>query len=428
MEKIIKNNAKLYMTWLIMIVLISISVITTKFLAVVALALFVVYAVSSPISSSCVLLLGLMPFANIFKYQAGTTSFFTMCELLVVVLAVFRYRKIKVRFLAAIFMLAVYVIVTSVKAFNALLIIKLIAGFCFIYFLSCNVKKEDVINIAYLLAISTILMLLLSMNDQYFRYIEPYLLDLNYLIGSSGQRLNTMRLGGFLGDPNYCGILIIMSVALLCVLYYHRSIGAEFWVFIAFLTPLGFFTYSKSYFLCMTVLALFVIVFVLMPKHRGWAILSLLIVAGAVILTLGGKIEVINVIVERFQNGDLTTGRMALNKYYLNYIWDNPSVLLFGEGIAMSNIPGMTNTVHCVYIEGLYKLGILGCALYLYALSASVSHMRPCVVKRKIVDNIPLLFLLVMYSALEGLTLYEFPFYLAVAFLARNFYMLDQRG
>lgn len=46
--------------------------------------------------------------------------------------------------------------------------------------------------------------------------------------------------------------------------------------------------------------------------------------------------------------------------------------------------------------------------------------------KRRVVDNIPLLFLLVMYSALAGLTMYELPFYLAIVFLARDFYVLEK--
>ena len=61
-----------------------------------------------------------------------------MCELLVVLIAICKYKKIKTRFLLAAFMLSVYLIVSSIKEMNILIIVKVIAGFCFIYFFVCS--------------------------------------------------------------------------------------------------------------------------------------------------------------------------------------------------------------------------------------------------------------------------------------------------
>ena len=303
--------------------------------------------------------------------------------------------------------------------------IKIIVGFCLIYLSMLMFEKKDVINVAYLLSASTILMMLLSMNSTYFEYIEPYLVDMNYLIDSSGHASETMRMSGFLGDPNYCSVLIIMAVALLCVLYYYKQIKTEFWVFTALLIPLGFFTYSKSYFLCMSALIVFLILFVLFPKHKGWAIVSVVAMIVLIFMILSGRIEVVNLIFERFTTGDLTTGRSTLNAAYLEYIWNHPLVFLFGEGINADRFVGASNNVHNIYIESLFKLGVVGCGLYLSTLLMSVKTRRKCTSNRKIANYFPMIFLLILYYALAGITMYEFPFYLSIAFLSVNLNLLD---
>ena len=223
MINILKSNAKLYIVWLLMILCISIGVATTQIFSIIALAIFAVFTLTISTNESCVLLFGLLPFASIFKYQANSMSFFTICELLVVVLSFFKCKKIKESFLVCLLLFSIYMIATSTKNFNLLDIIKILLGFYLIYLLTGNAKKEDVINISYMLATSTILTLLLSVNQTYFAYIKPYMLDLNYLLDSSGHATNTLRISGFLGDPNYCSALIILSVALLSVLYYYKN-------------------------------------------------------------------------------------------------------------------------------------------------------------------------------------------------------------
>lgn len=426
MKKLLKDNAKLYITCLIIICLISLSVVTTKVLALAALAVFAVFTVLFPVNDCCILLFAILPFANIFKYEAGATSFFTVCELLVVVVAAVKQKRMKASFLLSVLLLATYMFATGRDSLNVLEIIKVILGLCLVYFITSSIDQSDVINITYLLSISTVLMLILSMNSTYFVYIKPYLNDINYVVNSSGHTSNIMRISGFFGDPNYCSILIITCVALLSVLYYHKKIKAEFWALLAFLVPLGFLTYSKAYFLCICVYVLFLVVFVLFPEHKGWAVVSVFVIAIVLALAVSGKIEVFNVILARFSTGDVTTGRTALNKLYLNYIWDNPFVLFFGDGIAADRIAGASNNVHNIYIEGIYKLGIVGYLLYLFTLYSSVNLGRNALEKRKLVNYFPLLFLAIIYYSLAGIMMYDYPFYVAIAFLTRDFNLLDE--
>lgn len=427
MFKILKDNLPMYLVWLVMLACISVGVATTNILSIAALIIFAVFLVLSPTINSCVLLFGIMPFANIFKYQADATSFFTICELLLVVVSIFKTRKIKGKFIISLLLLATYMFATDVPNTNVFGIIKILVGFYLIYLLTSNATKNDVINIGYMLSGSTILMLLLSMNQAYYRYVEPYLVDLNYVLDSTGHATDIMRMGGISGDPNYCGLLVLMSVALLCTLYYFKRIKIEFWFFISFLIPLGFFTYSKSYFLCIAALVVFLILFVLLPKHTGWGILSIVAVVVIVSMATSGKIEVINVILDRFLNEDFSTGRAELNNIYLNYIWDTPFTLFFGEGISAYKFEGISKTVHNIYIEALFKFGVFGVAIYLVTLFNSISFTKTKKIKKKIANYFPLMFIAISYFALAGITMYEFPFYLAIAILAINFNSLCEK-
>ena len=199
----------------------------------------------------------------------------------------------------------------------------------------------------------------------------------------------------------------------------------EFWVLLGLLIPLGLLTYSKSYFLCIAAFILLTVVFVLFPKHKGWAVVSVIGIIVAIPVILSGKIGIFNTILARFSEGDLTSGRAELNELYMNYLWNNPAALFFGEGITADRIANLNN-VHNIYIESLFKLGITGCCLYVYVLLVSVNMRTKYTKKRKIANYIPALFLAVMYYALAGIMMYELPFYIAIAFLAIDFPLLDE--
>lgn len=423
MFKEIRDNKVLYIGWVAMILLILVGVATSRLLILSAFLLFGLLCVFGDVKHSFALLFGLLPFAHVFKLAPNTTSLFTICEIMVVLLAVIKANKISKKMGLCLLIFTLFMILADIKDVDALSVVKTIVGIYFIYLCVINLKSRDVVGIAYLLSGSTIATLLLSMVPTYYEYVIPYLSDLDYFQGEFGNVV--MRMGGFLGDPNYCSALIIIIVNLLGVLYYHKMIKNEFWVFISCLIPLGFFTYSKSYFLCIVAFAVLNILFVLLPKHTGWAIIALVVVGVLVMLTLEGRFEVINVIFGRFSSSDITTGRSNLNEFYLKYIWENPSVLFFGEGINADRIYSAGNNVHNIYIEGLFKLGVVGFAIYLSSLWICVNAGKRRKMKKRIVNAFPLLFLVLLYSALAGITMYELPLYLSIAFLSLNIDVTD---
>ena len=415
MVKTIIQNKRLYLLWIILVLLITACIATSTLLSLAAFVVLVGAALLLPSNEAIVLLMSLLPFANIFKLSPNSTSLFTITELALVVVLIFKIKKIRTSFLLALMALAVYVIALSFENFNALLVIKFLFGFLLIYFAMQVLGRDDVKNIAYLLAMGSIIMMVFTLNKPYLEFVLPYYEDINtLLVGGNGEL--TLRASGFFGDPNYCSLFLMLTLAMLCTLYYHKQVKAEFWLLFVPISVLGFFTYSKSYFLCLAALILFLIVFVLFPKHKGWAIFAIIALGAFLALIFYGKIEAINIIVERFKEKDLTTGRSELNRIYLDYIWENPVTMFFGEGFGADVIEGAKNNVHNIYIESLLKLGMVGCIAYLLSLKLALGNIK--LRGKKVADFLPLIFMLVVYVFLAGITAYDMPFYVALSFLA----------
>ena len=412
-------NRRLFSIWFISLVCIALGVATTPYLSVISFLLFFAALLFLQTEEIFALLFGLLPFANIFKLSTTSMSLFTICEIGAVIYLLLK-KQLKVSQFFMLMTLTVYLIISSLNNLNYLTIIKVIVGFLLIGFAMSTFTQYGLKQSARILSLSTIAMLLLSTNQRYLSYVEKYFTDLDYYIDSTGHATDTLRVSGFFGDPNYCAVLIVLVLSLLGVLYYYKAIGTEFWLHAAFLVPLGFLTYSKSYFLCIALFVIMLILFVLFPQHKCWALISLVGIGGAVWLVANGKIEAINMILARFSQGNLTTGRTALNQAYLQYIWDNTKVLFFGDGISADRFSGVRNNVHCLYIEILYKLGIIGTGLYCATLVATLSNAKKAL-ERHIVNYLPLVFFLLMFGFLAGVVNYALPFYIMIAALTFNY-------
>lgn len=412
-------NRKLFSIWFISLVCIALGVVTTPHLSVVSFLLFFAALLFLQTEEIFALLFGLLPFANIFKLSTASMSLFTICEIGAVIYLLLKKRLKASQFMLLIALIA-YLIISSPSNLNLFTVVKVAAGFLLIGFGVSVLTQDGLKQTALMLSLGTIAMLLLSTNQRYLSYVEKYFTDIDYYIDSTGHATDTLRVSGFLGDPNYCAVLIVLVLSLLSVLYYYKAIGTEFWLHAAFLVPLGFLTYSKSYFLCIALFVIMLILFVLFPKHKCWALISLVGIGGAVWLVANGKIEAINRILARFSQGNLTTGRTALNQAYLQYIWDNTKVLFFGDGISADRFSGARNNVHCLYIEILYKLGIIGTGLYCATLVATLSNAKKSL-ERHIVNYLPLVFFLLMFGFLAGVVNYALPFYIMIAALTFNY-------
>lgn len=98
--------------------------------------------------------------------------------------------------------------------------------------------------------------------------------------------------------------------------------------------------------MCSDDLTMYLLLFVLLPKHRGMFIIAMVGVCVFIIQVSRGNVPVVNTLLQQFITQDLTTGRMDLNEEFLSYILGNTKVLFFGAGIAADRIAGVWNNVH----------------------------------------------------------------------------------
>ena len=413
------SNKKAYFFAITIVALIVASPYIGAIANYAALVLFVVSACSLQKIDLYIILFAIFPFANIFKASAESMSFLTICEIImfILVFADFLSKKITVKasFMGAVFLFFAYLLIMGLDDFSFSIFSKMIVRPFILYSLfnskaDYEKKKAVTIGLTYMLALSMILMLFLTLNSSFMERIVDYLRVVQM---QNGLRQLT-RNGGLFDDPNYCSLAIMMTLSLLAVLYYSKQIGTVHWLLAIPLIVMGFTTYSKSYFLCIIAYAILMVLLVLIPKHRGWDIVAIIALFYIGYAVMSGSVEVVNLILRRFENGDITTGRNDIAEAYLEYLNENPMKLFFGNGIAIHQITGMNN-VHNLFIECLYKIGIVGSILYCFIIRCS---MYTGGTSKKLVAYLPTIFMLVMYMALAGLVTFELLYYLIICGVA----------
>lgn len=349
-------------------------------------------------------------------------SFLTILEIITVGIHLFRTRRFKKFTLFWIFVLAAGLIFEALEGFsiNFLIVIKHIVRIMLLSTITGDESKpEDVMSIGFYFSISMILSLAITNVQSFYSKAQPYL-DTNIEMVNS---VAVLRQSGLFNDPNYCSLALTMAFTLLLVLYKIGKINYEFWFLAAFLVPLGFMTYSKSYFLIMAALTMYLLLFVLLPKHRGIFIVAVVGVCVFIIQVNLGNVPVVNTLLQRFITQGLTTGRMELNIAFLDYIWNNEKVLFFGAGIAADRIAGIGNNVHNFYIDYLYKFGIIGGLVFLCTLCSCFAPIPNRIsTKDDLIKLLPLASMLIVYFFLAGINMFDFYYYVMISFFCLRIY------
>ena len=134
MLKTISENKSLYATWLISMIIISVGVVTTPLLSLGAFAICICFTLLAPSSDTISLLIGLVPFANVFKTSPDSTSLFTFLEILVVFVLILKSGKIKSSVFIPVALLTIYMLIFSINNLDVFLIIKIVVALLFIYY------------------------------------------------------------------------------------------------------------------------------------------------------------------------------------------------------------------------------------------------------------------------------------------------------
>lgn len=365
-----------------------------------------------------VLLFSIVPFANIYKPNPTSTSLFTYYCLFTVAYLILKHKKYDIKFVISFIFCIAYLLLRCENDIK--LLIKLCIGLLLIYFfVRCDKTSDIYYKITIFFSISIIVSSVLPMDPVFYNAVKGYLREVSYATGSE-----ITRFCGLITDPNYYTMMIVMAQILLITQYYIGRAQKLFWVLSIFILYFGVSTYSKSFFFIYILLALFFIFFVLTSRKKILFIASLPLLIYTINVIIQGRIESVNLILERIQTAkdlnSLTTGRLYLLFEYIRYIFSDVKVFLIGEGLDTVRIAGLNN-VHNLYIESLFKIGFIGIILFIITLISALRRKSNYLKgKRKLLNYLGIIIFSILYFFLAGLTSFELPFYIIICYICKD--------
>lgn len=359
------------------------------------------------------LVLFTLPFASIFKYAVGTITLFTVVEIVVVAIMMFRTKKCSSYLLIGTIIFTLYTILPQNRDYISTL--KLLIIIFIFYYLIPACRK----NVVYVI-IAFVIGLLLSSGLACFRdsisaislYVEP--VEDYTVIGMID------RFAGLYPDPNYYSANILLALFALLALYHNKYIKSLLWILSVPLIIFGFMTVSKS-FIFIFVIYIFTLVMTQAKKRKVfWIILLIVCVCIAFRFIENSNLNYFVNLRARFVYDDInsfTTGRLGVSGTYLDYILNNWKTLLFGDGIGAELLfsEGKYAASHNFYIDLFYYFGIIGTLLFVSILAIAVSkYKRP--IKKTLITYMPIIGLGILYASLSMLLFIDFPFHLLLVF------------
>ncbi|MFB2020521.1 O-antigen ligase family protein [Pseudoflavonifractor sp. P01025] len=181
------------------------------------------------------------------------------------------------------------------------------------------------------------------------------------------------RFQGLFRDPNYYMTLLLVSIALLAVLFMNQHITRKvFIVATGILVLLGALTYSKTFIVVLMAFTAFFIIRLFRGGHYLVGLGSVLVIA-LVGIVLSDTVFAVTIYRITSTNNlyDLTTGRSELLVEYFAEITKSVSSFFFGAGLSASILERGT---HNLFLEIIYYFGLVG-FLLISAYTLSLLHL-----------------------------------------------------
>ncbi|MBQ8783271.1 MAG: O-antigen ligase family protein [Clostridia bacterium] len=228
------------------------------------------------------------------------------------------------------------------------------------------------------------------------------------------------RYSGLSYDPNFFTVINCILIAIL--LFTTEKMSLKKGIELLFLVVTGFLTFSKSYILLLSIIA--VIYLFRRSKYVGR---NIAIIVGMIVAVVAVQrftdFDLISIILGRFETSggaeDLTTGRLELWREYLNYILSKPEVCFWGEGF--NALPVNIKAVHNTYIDFWYRFGLVGSTLwivYLFICFRTVKNKN--MAKSDKATNIPLTVCLLGFLFLSAYHFQQLWCCICLCFFALN--------
>lgn len=174
-----------------------------------------------------------------------------------------------------------------------------------------------------------------------------------------------LRFAGLANDPNFMAMQVLMYLCFVINIIENKIISNKRKIILCLsslvITIFSFFTVSKMFYLGL----IFILLFIVLNKIKEFNIVK--IVQISIITCLGiyvfYSIGFFDGILYRLELGSgldiITTGRYSIFIMYINYILNNPYILLFGVGMKDRLYYNGIST-HNTLITFIYQLGIIG--------------------------------------------------------------------
>ncbi len=199
--------------------------------------------------------------------------------------------------------------------------------------------------------------------------------DLIQLGFRSDEYSQILKAEGLSANANYITLLSALNICL-CTLLVSKGYSKKLYIpLIAFFTFCGLLTISKMFFAVLFVYILFVVFMQLRANLKSGviAVVGLVAVLIAVYVAFGDTL--ISMVIERFMQGNLTTGRTTIVKNLISYMNSHPFSYVTGVGILEVHTI-LDYAIHSSVFEILGGWGIIGLVLVVMYVSFAVNNAR----------------------------------------------------
>ncbi len=279
-----------------------------------------------------------------------------------------------------------------------------------------NTDKDHYRELLESFTLGFIVSAIIGIAKTYIPSMQP-LFAVDYLGNEAASYIT--RYSGLAYDPNFFAVMDCLVISV--ILFTNKKLTAWQIVSLIFLVIVGFFTFSKSYILMITAIALIYILKNSTHVLRNILLVGFVVLAFVVVEKMI-KIPILTLVLERFAQADsadeLTTGRLGIWAAYIEYIFGGVKQFLVGAGF--NNTTTIHKAAHNTLIEFLYRFGLIGCTLWFVFFKDCFKSVSRDEDHKKIPRNstIPMIVIVVGFLFLSAFHFTNFWICICVALLA----------
>ena len=163
-------------------------------------------------------------------------------------------------------------------------------------------------------------------------------------------------------NANGLAFLAIVAIALTLVLVNYRKVSKKFaFPTIIYCSLIGLLTISKTFALIfITLIGMYYLWYVFSSSKKVSSVIGLIALL-IVLISIFLRTTIFENLMERFESGDLTTGRLDLIEQYIRYMEEHPNKILFGLGLQdVHKKAGFETVPHNAILETYVCMGLVG--------------------------------------------------------------------